>query len=132
MQAVAGQSRQCLVQTREAQQVTLIQPLPLRVSVAVDGVSSAKTRCVERMTIPRRTWARTDVSCRERQVDRVPVGCDGSLRIVQCHRAAADLVVEVVLDPVLLMRARSRLIWLGPEICDVIRAAELQGYEMVD
>lgn len=65
-------------------------------------------------------------------VNGQPVGGDLLLGGRKGFRTAAYLLVEVILDEVLLVETRARLGRFRPEIRNVIRAPELEGYEVVN
>ena len=62
----------------------------------------------------------------QREVERVPIGDDHLLGITEAQRGVTHLVVQVVLDTVFVVGTWAS-VGLGPEIGDVVRAAELQG-----
>ncbi len=53
-------------------------------------------------------------------VDGEPVAGDFVLGSFECHAAVADLVVEVILDRIFLMKTRCRVGRFGPEIGDIV------------
>src|SRR5216683_891765 len=61
-----------------------------------------------------------------------PVRCDLDLGLFQRYRPGANLAVQVVFDAIFLVEAWRGAGSLGPEIRDIIRAAQLQANEMID
>jgi hypothetical protein len=80
-----------------------------------------------------RPWGRNLMKLGARGVLRPrgarPIRGERTLRVFETHSPGAHARVQVVLDTVLLVKARRRL---GPEVGHVIRASELQGNQVVD